>query len=90
VAQLIAYLAILRVKMHEGLGLAALLSPLLRILAASIPAAAVGMAVCRSGNWARGPASLRNWLVLAVAGLSASAIYVALAWLLNVRKGTGR
>ena len=49
--------------------------------------AAVG--VCRLGDWSLGPASLRNWAVLTTAGLSASAIYFVLVWLLVLRRRAG-
>jgi putative peptidoglycan lipid II flippase len=87
VAQLVAYLGILRVKMGEKLGLAAWADPLLRILVASVPAAVAAVGICMLGDWDQGPASLRNWAVLAAAGLSASAIYIALAWSLKVGRG---
>jgi putative peptidoglycan lipid II flippase len=86
VTQLVAYLGILRVKMGEKLGLAALVRPLFGIFVASVPAAAVAIGTSRLGDWSQGPASLRNWAVLAAAGLSASAVYIALAWILRVGK----
>jgi putative peptidoglycan lipid II flippase len=86
VAQLTAYLGILRVKMGEKLGLGALGLPLLKILAASTPAAAGASWICTYGVWDHGPASLRNWAVLAAAFLFAVVVYVALAWILRVRE----
>jgi putative peptidoglycan lipid II flippase len=86
VAQLVAYLGILRFKMGEKLGLAALVGPLLRISVASVPAAAVAVGICAFGDWNQGPVSLRNWAVLATAGLTASAVYVALVRALGVGK----
>jgi putative peptidoglycan lipid II flippase len=86
VAQLVAYLGILRAKMGEKLGLAALIAPVVRLLVASVPAAAGAAAVCRLGDWARGPTVLRNWIVLAVAGLLAVAIYFVLARVLGVQE----
>jgi len=71
-------------KMGETLGLAALGRPILRIVLASVPAAAAAMGTCRLGDWGQGPASLRNWVVLAAAGLLASAVYIALVWILRV------
>jgi len=84
VAQLVAYLGILRVKMGEKLGLSAWASPLLRILVASVPAAVTAVGICMLGDWDQGPASFRNWVVLAAAGLSATAVYVPLVWILKL------
>jgi len=86
VAQLVAYLGILRFKMGEKLGLAALVGPLLKISVASVPATAVAVGICAFGDWNQGPVSLRNWAVLATAGLTASAVYVALVRALGVGK----
>jgi putative peptidoglycan lipid II flippase len=86
VAQLVAYLGILRVKMGEKLGLAALLGPLLRIVVASVPAAAAAVGICMLGEWDSGPASIRNWAVLIAAGLAASAVYAVLARILGAGK----
>ena len=83
-AVMVAYLGILRVKMRGKLGLAAQSGPLLRILVASVPAAAAAMGICRSGHWSEGPAVVRNWAILAAAGLAASAVYFFLAWTLGV------
>jgi len=84
--QLAAYLVILRVKMGGRLGLAGLVNPLLRLLAASVPAAACALWVSRWGDWDGGPALWRNWIVLAAAGLSAATLYLALAWALGVEE----
>jgi putative peptidoglycan lipid II flippase len=84
VAQLITYIAILRLKMGSTLGLAAWTTPLLKLVAASLPAAAIAAWICSHGAWDRGPAAARNWLVLAAAGLLATAAYLALTWLFRV------
>jgi len=84
VAQLVGYLGILRVKMGEKLGLAAWAGPLLRILVASVPAAVAAVGICMLGDWDQGPASVGNWIVLAAAGLSATAVYVPLVWILRL------
>jgi len=86
VAQLVAYLGILRAKMGEKLGLAALIGPLLKLVAASVPVAAGAMVICMYGDWNRGPAVLRNWIVLAAVLLLAPAAYLILAWILGVRE----
>jgi putative peptidoglycan lipid II flippase len=83
-AQLVAYVAILRLKMGRRLGLAGLTLPLLKLVAASGPAAALAMWVCTYGDWERGPAEPWNWVVLAAAGLLAAAAYLALAWTFRV------
>jgi putative peptidoglycan lipid II flippase len=89
VAQLVAYLGILRMKMGETLGLGALIGPLLKLLAASIPAAACAAWVGVQGNWSRGPADVRNWAVFVAAFLVAGTVYLALAWILRVRELRG-
>jgi putative peptidoglycan lipid II flippase len=84
--QLVAYLAILRQKTGTRLGLRDLVAPLLKLLAAAVPAAAVAMVICRAGRWGQGPASLANWVLLALAGIAAALAYVGLAWALDVRE----
>jgi putative peptidoglycan lipid II flippase len=86
VIQLAVYLGILRIKLAEKLDLAALTSPLLKILAASVPSGAVAIWVCTSGVWDLGPASVRNWTVLLAAALLALAVYAASAWILGVQE----
>jgi putative peptidoglycan lipid II flippase len=81
--QLLAYLAILRRKMGERLGLGGLVPPLLRLLVASVPAALAAVAVSSFGDWDRGPASLANWTLLLAAGLVAGGVYLGAAWLLD-------
>jgi putative peptidoglycan lipid II flippase len=83
-AQLIAYVGILRAKMGSKLGLAVLSPPLLKRLAAALPATGAAVWLCTYGLWDRGPTILRNWIVLAAAGLLAVAIYFALTWVLKV------
>jgi putative peptidoglycan lipid II flippase len=84
VAQLFVYLGILKAKMGEKLGLGRLTLPLLKLVAAAVPAAAGAGWVCSWGDWSQGPASLRNWVVLTAAGSVAMLIYVLLAWALEV------
>jgi len=84
VAQLIAYLVILRFKMGSKLGMATLATPLIKRLLAALPATAAAIWVCTYGNWNRGPADVRNWIVLAVAGLLAATIYLTLAWVFRI------
>jgi putative peptidoglycan lipid II flippase len=86
VAQLVAYLGLLRAKMGERLGLSHLIRPLLGLLSASVPAAAVAVLFCLYGDWSQGPASPRNWAILATAGLSALAVYFTLGWIFGVRE----
>jgi putative peptidoglycan lipid II flippase len=86
IAQLLAYLAILRVKMGERLGLASLVVPLLKLLAASLPAALGAVWVGGYGDWGKGPADLGNWFFLFAAGLLAAATYLAVAWSLGVKE----
>jgi putative peptidoglycan lipid II flippase len=84
--QLLVYLMILRRKMGTRLGLRALVVPLLKLLAAAIPAAALAVLICRAGAWDRGPASVANWILLLVAGLVAGATYVGVAWFLDIEE----
>ena len=69
---------------EQRLALGALVVPLLKLLAASVPAAAGAAAVCLLGDWDQGPASPRNWVVLPVAGLAGASIYAGLAWTFHV------
>jgi len=84
--QLAAYLVVLPRRTGISLGLTGLLGPLARMLAASLPAAAAALAVSSLGRWDLGPASLRNWAVMAGAWLAALVVYAAAAWLLRVRE----
>jgi putative peptidoglycan lipid II flippase len=84
--QLVAYVMILRRKTGTRLGLRALVLPLLKLLAAAVPAAALAVLICRGGAWDRGPASVTNWVLLPVAGIVAGLTYVAVAWLLDVKE----
>jgi putative peptidoglycan lipid II flippase len=86
IAQLIIYLGILRRRMGERLGLAALIVPLLKLVVASVPVAAGAAVVCLYGDWDLGPGILRNWIALGIAGLLALAIYITLGWILGVRE----
>ena len=85
-AQLVAYLSILRMKMGEKLGLAALVGPLLALLTASIPAAGAAVWICSHGDWNAGPSSGWNWIFLVAAGLVALVLYVVLARILGIRE----
>jgi putative peptidoglycan lipid II flippase len=80
VAQLFVYLGILKAKMGEKLGLGRLTVPLLKLVAAAVPAAVGAGWVCSWGDWSQGPASLRNWVVLTAAGSIAMLIYVLLVF----------
>jgi putative peptidoglycan lipid II flippase len=82
--QLVVYLAILRRKMDTSLRLRGLVVPLLKLLAAAIAAAVLATVICRAGEWARGPASVLNWVLLLVAGLASGVLYVGVAWALDV------
>jgi putative peptidoglycan lipid II flippase len=84
--QLVAYLAILRRKMGTRLGLRALVAPLLKLLAAAVPAATLAVFICRAGTWDLGPASLANWILLVAAGVAAGVTYVGVAWVLDVKE----
>jgi putative peptidoglycan lipid II flippase len=84
--QLVFYLVILRRKMGTRLGLRELVVPLLKLFAATVPAAALAVAICGPGRWDRGPASLTNWVLLVLAGIAAAATYLGLAWALDVRE----
>jgi putative peptidoglycan lipid II flippase len=84
--QLVVYLAILRRKMGTRLGLRPLVVPLLKLLAAAVPAAALAVVICQAGAWDRGPASLANWALLVAAGIAAGVVYVGLAWVLEVKE----
>jgi hypothetical protein len=83
--QLVAYLTILRRRMGARLGLQELAVPLLKLLAAAIPAAALAVVICSAGAWDRGPASLANWVLLLLAGIAAGAAYLGIAWSLDVK-----
>ena len=82
--QLAAYFGILRWKMGDKLGLAALATPLLKRLLAALPASAAAVWLCTYGEWDRGPTAMRNWVVLVAAGLLAATIYLALAWAFRI------
>ena len=86
VLQLAMYLMILRHKMGDRLGLGQLAPPLLKLLAAAVPAAAVAGWIGTAGAWDQGPASLANWAVLGAAGVSGAAIYAGTAWALGVKE----
>jgi putative peptidoglycan lipid II flippase len=84
--QLVVYLVILRRKMGTRLGLRDLVVPLLKLLAAAVPAAALAVAICRAGTWERGPASIVNWVLLVAAGIAGGVTYVGVAWALDVKE----
>jgi putative peptidoglycan lipid II flippase len=84
-AQLVLYLLLLRQRMATTLGLRSLLSPLIKMALASVPAALVAAALASQGDWSRGPASLANWGLLAGAGVSAVVLYLGVAWTLGLR-----
>jgi len=84
--QLAAYLAILRGKMGRRLGLGGLVVPLLKLLAAAVPAAVMAVVICGAGEWDRGPASLTNWALLVAAGIAAGVVYLGVAWILDVKE----
>jgi putative peptidoglycan lipid II flippase len=86
VAQLVAYLGILKSKMGEKLALGGLTVPLLKLVAASVPAAAGAAWICTLGDWSQGPTRLSNWAVLVAAGSFATLVYILLAWTLGVRE----
>jgi len=83
-AQLTAYVLLLPRRTGVELGLPSLAGPLGKMVLASLPAAGVSLAVAALGRWEAGPASLRNWVVLAGAGGAAMLVYAACAWLLRV------
>lgn len=82
--QLFIYLGLLRLRTGTRLGLRRLAVPVGKMVLAAIPASALAVLVCRAGVWELGPASLRNWIVLAGAGLGALGVYTAVAWVLGV------
>lgn len=84
VVQLAIYLLILRVRLGDRLGLGALVVPMLKLCAASGPAAAAAWAICLAGRWERGPADLVNLALLTAAFVAAVAVFAALAWLLRI------
>jgi putative peptidoglycan lipid II flippase len=83
-AQLAAYVGILGARLGTRAGLTALVSPLTRLSLAVCPAALAAFLVARGGDWSLGPASLKNWLLVAAACAAAGAIYLALGWILRV------
>jgi peptidoglycan biosynthesis protein MviN/MurJ (putative lipid II flippase) len=82
--QLALYLVILKRRMGTRLGLGLLALPLLKMLAASVPAAMAAWAVSAAGEWERGPASLLNWSLLVAAGVAAGGAYIASGWMLGI------
>jgi putative peptidoglycan lipid II flippase len=83
VGQLLVYLWLLGRVTGGKLGLVALVGPMGRIAVATIPAAAVGWAVCSLGDWEQGP-GLVNLLVFGGAGIAGGAVYAIAAWALGI------
>ena len=83
--QLLACFVILRRTMGTQLGLHELVTPVLKMALAAVPASLLAALICGAGEWDRGPASLFNWAVLATAGLAAGGVYLAATWVLDVK-----
>ncbi len=84
VVQLVVYLVVLRSRMGDRIGLGALVDPLLRLLAASIPAAAAAWFITSAGRWELGPAAVLNWVLLAASGLVSALLFFLAARLLRI------
>ena len=83
VGQLVAYLLLLERISAGKLGLMALLGPMGRIAVATVPAAAVGWAICLLGDWEQGPGVV-NLLVFGAAGVGGGVVYAITAWGLGI------
>ena len=83
VGQLLAYLWLLGRVSGGKLGLLALVGPLGRIAIATVPAAAVGWAICLLGDWEQGPGVV-NLAVFASAGIAGGVVYAVAAWGLGI------
>jgi hypothetical protein len=75
---------VLNTRIEGGLGLRAVVGPLLRMAVATVPAVLVAWGICSLGDWDRGAADLRNVAIFVVAAITSGAIYLALATLFRV------
>jgi putative peptidoglycan lipid II flippase len=82
--QLAVYLLVLQRRIEGGLGLGAVVGPLVRMTMATLPAVLVARGICSLGDWDRGAADLRNDAVFVAAAIAGGAIYLALATLLRI------
>jgi putative peptidoglycan lipid II flippase len=83
--QLLAYLWLLGRITGGRLGLLGLLAPLGRIAVATLPAAAVGWAICLLGDWEQGPTPI-NLALFATAGGLGAAAYLGAAWIMGIHE----
>ncbi len=84
--QLGVYLAVLRSRLGEALGLGLAIVPLAKMSAASAPVALLLAWAHGFGNWEAGPTELRNFVVLGGSLGSAGCLYLGLSWLLGVEE----
>jgi putative peptidoglycan lipid II flippase len=84
--QLAVYLLVLRKRIEGGLGLGAVVGPLLRMALATVPAMILARAICSLGDWDRGALDLRNDAIFVAAAALSGLVYVALANLLHVEE----
>ena len=82
--QLAVYLLVLHTRIEGGLGLRAVVGPLLRMAVATVPAMLVAWGICSLGDWDRGAADLRNDAIFVAAAIASGTIYLALAMLLRI------
>jgi putative peptidoglycan lipid II flippase len=83
VGQLLTYLWLLGRITGGKLGLGSLLASMGRIALATLPAGAVGWAICLLGDWEQGP-TLLNLAVFAAAGCGGGLAYALAAWGLGI------
>jgi len=83
VGQGLIYIVALPARSGIALQLPTLVSPLIRMGVASIPAAALAGLIAQWGDWSSGP-SLMNLVYLSIAGLTGFSLYAVIASLIGV------
>ncbi|MEE2749931.1 MAG: hypothetical protein VX519_00760, partial [Myxococcota bacterium] len=83
VGQGLIYIVALSPRSGIPLNLNTLISPLVRMALASLPAAALAAWIAELGDWTSGP-SVQNLVYLAIAGLTGFSLYALVASLIGV------